>query len=86
MTNRFVIIVPKDSEINKIDDLAGKIVGIQEGGAIVPIFNAYPVSKDVQELRSLANNIEIMEQLKAGDIDAGVMDECVAKYFIAIKF
>jgi len=82
MDNRFVIIVPKYSSINKIDDLAGKIVGIQEGGAIVPIFNANAISSEVKELRPLLDNITIMEQLKNGEIDAGVMDECVAKYFI----
>jgi len=75
MNNRFVVIVRDDLDIPKIDYLVCKIVGIQEGGAIIPVFHKNPVSQEVQELRQLKNNIEIMEQLKNGDIDVGLMDE-----------
>ena len=83
MNNRFVVIVPENSTIKNISDLENKIVGIQKGGATVDAFLANPVHSKISKLEELSTNLDIFNELKAGKIDAGIMDESVARYLIS---
>ena len=75
----FITIVRKDNtDINKMDDLANKRVGVQIGTVPVEMAKAIP-GTDVKELDSNSN---IFMELKAGTIDGAILDQAVAMYYL----
>ena len=83
LANQQVIIVKADSDIADIASLAGKIVGLQKGSSALDALNANPVSKELGELVELQDNVTVYSELKAGRIDAFVVDEVVGRYLIS---
>ena len=83
IANKQIIIVPEGSEIKTVADLKGKIVGLQKGSSALDALNANPVSKELGELVELQDNVTVYSELKAGRIDAFVVDEVVGRYLIS---
>ncbi len=86
VANAQVIIVPEDSSIKTKADLAGKKVGLQRGSSALDAVQA-----DTETLNAILNGGEIVEfdenltaylDLKAGRIDAFVVDKVVGEYII----
>lgn len=75
-----VIVTKGDSIINSPEDLKGKVVGVQLGStsehAMEPIKNTF---KEVKEYK---NNMDAINDLGIGRIDAVVIDELVARYYL----
>ena len=83
IANKQIIIVPEGSEIKTVADLKGKKVGLQKGSSALDALNANPVSKELGELVELQDNVTVYSELKAGRIDAFVVDEVVGRYLIS---
>lgn len=77
-----VVIVPEDSDIASVDDLAGKLIGVQDAttGHIY-------CSDDFGEENVIAYNNGAMavQALKDGKVDCVVIDQEPAKNFVAVN-
>ncbi|MDO5707899.1 MAG: amino acid ABC transporter substrate-binding protein [Andreesenia angusta] len=86
LDNRQVLVVKEDSEYEKQEDLDGKTLGIQLGSSAEKALNAHEDFKsNLKEVKSYSNNVEALMDLDAGRVDTVLVDEIVAKYFIAKK-
>ena len=83
-----VVIVPEDSDIKTVDDLANdKMIGVQDGTT------GYFYCSDTVEnggfgedhVTSYTNGAMAVEALKAGKVDAVVIDNEPAKQFVAVN-
>ncbi|UUX34480.1 amino acid ABC transporter substrate-binding protein [Fundicoccus culcitae] len=82
--NRQVIIVPVDSEINSKADLAGKFLATQEQSASLEAILAEEdfVSSLADEPITYATFVEVFSDLNNGRVDAIVVDETMASYYL----
>ena len=85
MENRQVLVVVADSPIKTKADLVGKSVGLQDGSSSFDAVSKDPISKQFKEVKKYADNIAAFMDLKAGRTQAIVLDEIVARYYIAKK-
>lgn len=82
MVNNQVAVVLENSGINKLDDLEGKTVAIQNGSTASDAMDANEDFKDsLKELVKVDDNVQAMMDLKVKGSDAVVMDEVVARYY-----
>lgn len=81
MANHQIIVVAQASDIQNKADLAGKVVGAQEGSsAIDAIEKDTPVYQSFKELKTFGDNVTALMDLSAGRLDAVVLDEVVGRY------
>lgn len=83
IANKQIIIVPEGSDIKTVADLKGKKVGLQKGSSALDALNANAVAKEVASVTELPDNVTVYTELKAGRIDAFVVDEVVGRYLIS---
>lgn len=86
LNNRQVVVVLKDSGINTLADLAGKEAILQKGSTAVGALDSHPEVKGTLkggEALEVPDNVQAMMELKNGTGDAVIMDEVVAKYYLA---
>lgn len=57
----------------------------QLGSSSFDAVSADPISKEFKEIKKYSTNVEALLDLEAGRIDAVVLDEIVARYYIAQK-
>ena len=81
MRNSMVFVVSYGSEITKKKDLKGKNIAVQNGSSAQEILEGSGIGKKVTEV-SLATNIEALQQMEAGLVDAVFLDSVVANYEI----
>lgn len=82
IANRQIIIVPEGSDIKTIADLAGKKVGLQKGSSSLDALNKNEVVNEVASITEMADNVTVFLELKAGRIDAFIVDEVVGRYIM----
>ncbi len=71
-------VVPAGSEIKTKADLAGKVVGAQEGSSAVDaIKKEEAVFKSFKELKTFGDNVAALMDLTTGRLEAVVVDEVV---------
>lgn len=86
MVNRQIIVVLPNSNIKTKADLAGKVVGTQDGSSSVDAINADPATaKTFKEIKKFPDFVSALTDLKAGRVQAVVIDEVVGKYYLAKK-
>lgn len=86
MENRQIVVVTANSPIKTKADLAGKVVGAQEGSSsIEAIEKDAATMKSFKELKKFGDNVAALMDLKTGRLDAVVVDEIVGRYYIAKK-
>ena len=84
LANSQVILVAEGSTIKTKADLAGKIIGAQQGSSAIDAMNAEPdVVASFASLEEYPNNDAAFLDLKAGRIDALVGDITYIEYMIA---
>jgi len=84
LANRMVIIVAEDSGIATKADLAGKKVAVQAGSTALDAINGEPeVAATFGEIVEFVDNPTAFLDLKAGRVDALVVDEVVGRNLIA---
>ncbi|WP_018247748.1 amino acid ABC transporter substrate-binding protein [Orenia marismortui] len=86
VANRQAIIVRKDSDIKTTEDLAESVVGLQMGSSSEQALKSnQELSKSLKNIRKYSNNVEALLDLRAGRIDAVIIDEIVGRYYITKK-
>ncbi|MFK2826611.1 amino acid ABC transporter substrate-binding protein [Bacillus sp. B190/17] len=83
LKNAQVVAVPVDSKITKLDDLAGKTVGIQGLSSAGDALNANPIKSKIKTVTEFADNVLALTDLKAGRVDAVIIDEVVIDYYMS---
>ena len=83
LANSQVIVVREDSGITDKAGVAGKTVGVQTGSSAEEAIAKDEISGTIGELVQIADNVSALSDLKIGRLDAVVLDEVVASYYIA---
>ncbi|CAM3024621.1 amino acid ABC transporter substrate-binding protein [Paenibacillus sediminis] len=83
LANSQVVVVPAKSQITKLEDLAGKQVGLQSLSSAADALNANPVKSKIAKVSEYPDNVLALTDLKTGRLDAVVIDEVVARYYMA---
>ncbi len=81
MKNSMVFCVPADSAAETMADLEGKIIGVQNGSTAQEILQGADIYSTVTE-QAMATNIEALQQMELGIVDAVFLDSIVANYEI----
>lgn len=86
MKNRQVIVTMNKSNISKLSDLEGKKLGLQASSSAADALNS---SKDfkskLKDTVEFDDNMTALMDLEKGGVDAVLMDEIVARYYITKK-
>lgn len=86
MVNHQIIIVTSQSPVQKKADLAGKVVGVQDGSSAVDaVAKDEAVAKSLKELKTFGDNVTALLDLSTGRLDAVVVDEVVGRYYTSKK-
>jgi polar amino acid transport system substrate-binding protein len=86
LENRQIIVVKAGSAVAAKKDLAGKVVGLQQGSSSESALAAdAATSQGLKEVRKFPDNVVALMDLSAGRVDAVVVDEIVGRYYIAKK-
>nr|WP_231731181.1 amino acid ABC transporter substrate-binding protein [Lampropedia cohaerens] len=84
MENHQIIVVSAKSDIQSKADLAGKVIGAQEGSsALDAIGRDAATASSFKQLRTFGDNITALMDLGVGRVDAVVLDEVVGRYYVA---
>jgi polar amino acid transport system substrate-binding protein len=86
MENHQIIVVTAGSPIKAKADLAGKVVGAQDGSSAVDaVKKEEAVFQSFKELKTFGDNVTALMDLSAGRLEAVVVDEVVGRYYVAKK-
>ncbi|GGH51525.1 amino acid ABC transporter solute-binding protein [Comamonas phosphati] len=86
MVNKQIIIVKAGSPIKTKADMAGKIVGAQEGSsAVTALEKDKELSSKFKATKLFGDNIAALMDLDAGRLDTVVVDEVVGRYYVNKK-
>ncbi|MBP7454402.1 MAG: amino acid ABC transporter substrate-binding protein [Ottowia sp.] len=86
MENHQIIVVKGDSPIKTKADLAGKLVGVQDGSSAVDaITKDEATAKTFKDLKKYGDNVTALMDLTTGRVEAVVLDEVVGRYYTAKK-
>ena len=84
MNNSQVIVINKNSEITKAEDLAGKTVAVQKDSSGLAAINDTPEFKNtLGKVIEIGDYESALLELESGSVDAIVMDEIVIGYKIS---
>jgi polar amino acid transport system substrate-binding protein len=81
LKNDQIIVIKADSDISGMADLEGKNVGVQSLSSALDAVNASDL-KDKITLTEFKDNVLALSDLKIGRIDAVVIDQVVADYYM----
>lgn len=83
MKNDQIILVKSDSTYKGLNDLAGKIVGVQADSSAEVALNENPDFKDtLKEVIQIDDYSKAVLEIQNGTIDAIAIDEVVARYYL----
>lgn len=86
MQNHQIVVVKADAAIKAKADLAGKVVGVQDGSsAVEAIEKDAATAQSFKQLKKYGDNVTALMDLSAGRVDAVVLDEVVGRYYTAKK-
>ena len=87
LNNRQIVIVPEGSDIKTVADLAGKKIGLQDGSTAMDALESSEVYTSGQikdeDITKLEENVSVFNELKAGRIDAFIVDEAVGHHIMS---
>lgn len=83
LKNAQVVATLADSNIAKLDDLSGKKVGLQGLSSASDALSANPIQSKIKSVSEYADNVLALTDLKAGRVDAVVIDEVVIDYYMS---
>ncbi|WP_238650388.1 amino acid ABC transporter substrate-binding protein [Paenibacillus piscarius] len=83
LENSQVVVVLAGSSLTKLQDLAGKEVGLQSLSSAADALEANPVKASLKGVSEYTDNVLALTDLKSGRVDGVVIDEVVARYYIA---
>lgn len=82
LKNAQVVVTLADSKLTKLDDLEGKVVGLQSLSSAADALNASPVKEKVKTVTEFSDNVQALSDLKSGRLDAVIIDEIVINYYM----
>ena len=82
MENKQMVIVRKDSAINTLEDLKGKVIGMQKESTAVDAFKESGIEAETVELK---DNVSCLNELQTERVDAVIMDSVVGNYYLTIQ-
>ncbi|WP_282155964.1 amino acid ABC transporter substrate-binding protein [Cytobacillus gottheilii] len=82
LKNAQVIVTMADSNFTKLEDLEGKIVGLQSLSSAADALNESPIKSKIKEVTEFSDNVMALNDLKSGRLDAVVIDEIVINYYM----
>ncbi|MHC0036844.1 amino acid ABC transporter substrate-binding protein [Pseudoneobacillus sp. C159] len=82
LKNAQVIVTKSDSELTSLNKLAGKVVGVQSLSSALDALNANEISTKVNSITEYKDNVLALNDLKIGRIDAVIIDQVVADYYL----
>ncbi len=86
MENHQIVVVAANSAIKTKADMAGKVVGAQEGSSAVDaVKKDEAVFASFKELKTFGDNVTALMDMATGRLDAVVVDEVVGRYYVAKK-
>ncbi len=86
MENHQIVVVGATSGVKTKADLAGKVVGAQDGSSAVDaVKKDEAVFQSFKELKTFGDNVTALMDLATGRLDAVVVDEVVGRYYVAKK-
>ncbi|HBT19873.1 MAG TPA: amino acid ABC transporter substrate-binding protein [Peptococcaceae bacterium] len=86
MKNRQVVVVMADSNYEKLSDLEGKKLGLQAGSSAADALEkAADFKAKLGEIAEFNDNLTALMDLEKGGVDAVLMDEIVARYYMQAK-
>lgn len=81
MKNKMVFVVPADSEAKSMSDLSDKIIGVQNGSTAQTILEGSEIGSTIT-VQAMATNVEALQQMELGLVNAVFLDSIVADYEI----
>lgn len=86
LDNKQVVVVMADSDIQTLEDLAGKVVAAQENSSAIDAMNSKPEIMDsFANLAEFSTNDMAIMDMEAGRADAVVADSVLLEYVISHK-
>ena len=86
LENHQIIVVTEKSPVTTKAQLAGKVVGVQDGSSAVDaIQKDADTAKSIKEIKKFGDNVTALMDLSAGRLDALVVDEVVGRYYTSKK-
>lgn len=82
MKNSMVFVVPADSDVKKRKDLKKKNIAVQNGSSAQEILENSNLADKIT-MTALATNVEALQQMELGLVDAVFLDSVVANYEIS---
>lgn len=83
LENSQVVVVLADSPLSGLPDLAGKEVGLQSLSSAADALAASPINDTVGHVSEFPDNVLALTDLKTKRLDAVIIDEVVARYYIS---
>ncbi|OKP95427.1 amino acid ABC transporter substrate-binding protein [Paenibacillus sp. P46E] len=83
LENSQVVVVLAGSTLSKLDDLAGKEVGLQSLSSAADALEASPIKAKLSGVSEFTDNVLALTDLKSGRLDGVVIDEVVARYYMS---
>jgi polar amino acid transport system substrate-binding protein len=82
LKNAQVVVTRADSNLSKLDDLKGMVVGLQSLSSAADALDAAPIKSKIKTVTEFADNVQALTDLKSGRLDAVVIDEIVINYYM----
>lgn len=82
LKNAQVVVTLTKSDIQHLDDLAGKVVGLQGQSSAADALEASEIRSKIKSVNEYRDNVLALSDLKIGRLDAVVIDEVVARYYM----
>ena len=82
LKNAQVVVTLANSKLTKLDDLTGKVVGLQTLSSAADALEASPIKKKIKTVTEFSDNVQALTDLKSGRLDAVVIDEVVINYYM----
>lgn len=83
LKNAQVIVTLAKSDMTKLSDLEGKVVGLQGLSSAADALNANEIKSKIKNITEYKDNVLALNDLKIGRIDAVVIDQIVADYYMS---
>ena len=83
LENSQVVVVLADSSISKLEDLTDKEVGLQSLSSAAEALDANPIKAKIANVSEFPDNVLALTDLKTKRLDAVVIDEVVARYYLS---
>ena len=83
LRNAQVVATLTNSDLTDLDDLEGKVIGIQALSSAGDALNANPIKSKIKTVTEFSDNVLALTDLKTGRVDAVVIDEVVMDYYMS---